>query len=82
MEPFGFWWQGMGFMWIFPLFFIIGMALCALFMFRGGGWGCHRHGEHDRSESPRDILDRRFARGEIDRAKYDEMRDVLGQPHA
>jgi uncharacterized membrane protein len=77
MEPFGWWWPGMGFMWIFPLFFLVGMALCVLFMFRGGWWSGHRHGRHLSSGSALDILDRRFARGEIDRAKYDEMRAAL-----
>lgn len=77
MEPFGWWWPGMGFMWIFPVLFLVGMALCALFMFRGGWWSGHRHGGGRGRESALDIVDRRFAQGEIDRAKYDEMREAL-----
>ena len=76
MEPWQWWWPGMGFMWIFPLLFLIVMIV---FLFRGPWWA--RHG-HDRDhgnhrESPREILDRRYASGEISKDQYEEMKRTL-----
>ncbi len=61
--------------WIFPLVMII---VCFFFM-RGGGMcgrGSHDGGNHD-SESARDILDRRYASGEINKAEYEEIKKQL-----
>ena len=76
MSPYEWWWHGAGFMWMFPLLFIVGILLCALFVFRGG-WLHSRTGGREQDESALDILDRRFARGEINRSTYDEMRQAL-----
>jgi putative membrane protein len=38
-----------------------------------------RHHRRDRSESALDVLDGRFARGEIDRAEYEERRKILSR---
>jgi putative membrane protein len=57
-----------------PGFFILMMLACGLMMFfmmRGGMM--HRH----RGNGAIDILNERFARGEIDKAEYDERRRVL-----
>ena len=78
MDPY-YWWgwgHGFGWMWFFPLIFL---ALCLLFMFgmffrRGMGHGAGR----DAGEaSAREILDRRYAKGEIDKQKYEEMKHAL-----
>jgi putative membrane protein len=62
-------------MWIFPLMFLVVMLL---FLFRGAGWPmCAGHGMHKREESAREILDRRYARGEISRADYQQMKKDL-----
>jgi putative membrane protein len=59
-----------GYWWIFPLVMIV---LCFVFM-RGCmgrrmcGWG---------SDSVLEILDRRYAKGEIDRDEYDEKKSEL-----
>ena len=75
MPPYEFWWHGgWWFMWIIPLGFLI---VFAIFVLRGGpmcGWG--RHGE-GRSESAHEILARRFARGEIMKDQYEDMKRTL-----
>jgi putative membrane protein len=75
MDPY--WWghHMFGWMWIFPLaFFILCMIFVFAFLFRGPGW-FGRHG--DRRESARDILDRRYASGEITGEQYEEMKRRL-----
>ena len=61
--------------WIFPLVMIVA---CFLFMRGGGmcGHGSHDGGKYD-SESARDILDKRYASGEIDKAEYEEIKKQL-----
>jgi putative membrane protein len=71
--------------WIFPLVMIV---LC-FFMMRGRrasmmcGFGS-RGADSDRtqsSDSAKDILDRRYARGEIDRTEYEEKSKALAGEH-
>jgi uncharacterized membrane protein len=63
------------FWWIFPLIMIV---FC-FFMMRGrgicghGSDDTHGHG----SESARDILDKRYAGGEIEKTEYDEKKRAL-----
>ncbi len=76
------WWPPF---WGFPMFPFLFMAIClavVLFvmvpmMSRHGPW---RRGD-DRRDFPEgrslEILNERFARGEIDRAEYDEKRRVI-----
>ena len=69
------------FWWLFP---IVMMALC-FFMMRGrkGGSICgfsSRHKERNlinASDSPMDILDKRYALGEISEEEYKEKKSVL-----
>ena len=69
--------------WIFP---IVMMILCFLFM-RGRRWPMRcgfgfRDIDHQSgaSNSALDILDRRYASGEINKAEYEEVKRTLTQP--
>ena len=62
-------------MWIFPLIFLI---VILLILFRGRGLPmCGGHGTHRGEESARELLDRRYARGEISREEYQQMKKDL-----
>lgn len=67
----------MGWMWIVPLLLFLVMVGTGMFWWRGFGrpWsgriGGHFH------ETPRQILDRRYAGGEITKDEYNEMRSNL-----
>ncbi len=69
------WWGPFPMMWVFPLIFLVVMLI---FVFRGGGWPmCGGRRMHDREESAKEILDRRYARGEISREEYQQMKKDL-----
>ena len=68
---------GMGWMWIFPLlFFVVMIGIMVLLWWRGFRPWCGMMGDHQH-ETPRQILDRRYASGEITKQQYDEMRSNL-----
>ncbi|NDU92332.1 MAG: SHOCT domain-containing protein [Ferrovum sp.] len=68
-------WGGFPWMWIFPLLFIIVMLLV---LFRGSSWSiCSGHGRHGRGESARELLDKRYARGEISREEYQQIKNDI-----
>lgn len=78
MEPYQWWWHGMGFMWIFPFFFFfVAIIVCLLFIFRGP-WGMWGRGDNRGGQSPREILDRRLASGEITKEQYEDLKRTLG----
>jgi putative membrane protein len=72
-------WNGFPWMWIFPLIFLV---ILLIFLFRGtggpmcGGSGMHRRGPSGESTA-RDILDQRYARGEISADDYQRMKKDL-----
>ena len=76
---------GMAWMWIFPVLFLAGLAFFFAVFVRGVGPSfCGRSPENDGGprpgvpeESPKEILDRRYAKGEITREQYLEMRKDL-----
>ncbi|MDA8181278.1 MULTISPECIES: SHOCT domain-containing protein [Acidithiobacillus] len=74
-------WGWTPWMMIFPLFFLVLMVVFMVFMMRGGMGGgpmCgDSHKTPDSGETPREALDRRYARGEITREEYQQMRKDL-----
>jgi len=78
--------HGFGYMWIFPVIFLLVFVFFMRGMFGqnnnsnnyGSGDGSSSH----RSESAREILDKRFAKGEINKDEYEEMKKALGHDNA
>jgi len=70
---------GMGWMWFFPVVFlaVIGIFI-AVFMRGMGGFSCGNSRAPRQEETPKETLDRRYAKGEITREQYLEMRKDLG----
>lgn len=80
MDP-GYWWAPMfGISWIFPILCFVFMATMIYFVFHRAGGCCMpmHHGAAkpriDARETPRQILDRRLASGEITNQDYEETR--------
>jgi putative membrane protein len=77
---------GLGWWWVFPAVMILMMVLCFFMMRRRTGWmmcGPSRRISDDsswgrHSESAREILDKRYARGEIGKEEYEEKKKELG----
>ncbi len=70
-------WEWLPMMWIFPLIFLV---VILLIIFRSGGWRmCGGRGmqPQDRQSSAKEILDRRYASGEISREEYLQMKKDL-----
>ena len=88
MEPHMWWEGGFRWMWVFPFTFMVLMmvfiAICAFGLFRRSGWWGHScpmcgwrpRGTQDQ-ETPRQILDRRYASGEITKEQYESMKHDL-----
>jgi putative membrane protein len=68
------WWGGMIVGPIMMILFLVVAVLAVAWALRatGLGWSLDR-----REQTPLDILKSRFARGEIDRAEYEERRKLL-----
>jgi len=73
MYAYGAFWNGFHWWWIIP---IIMMVFC-FFMMRHG-MGCMM-GRHRSEESAREILDRRYALGEISKEEYEEKKRHISQ---
>lgn len=67
-------WGWFPWMMIFPLIFLICLIALVVYVFRGGGPTCGGHGTHPREENAREILDRRYAHGEMNQQEYQRMR--------
>lgn len=70
-------WGWFPWMWIFPVFPLIFLIVLLIFVFRGaGGSMCGGSGMHKRERSA-EILDQRYARGEISQEDYQRMKKDL-----
>jgi len=67
-------WPGFGFMWIIPLLFLAVFIYFMRGMFSGGMGGEMNSGK---SETAREVLDRRYAAGEISKEEYEGMRAAM-----
>jgi putative membrane protein len=67
---FPFWWMGVGFRFIFLAAIVAGV----IYLVRGFS----RRGWTSRGESALEILQKRYARGEISREEFEEMKRNLG----
>ncbi len=78
MDPFYWWGWGHGFGWmgIIP-FIILGVCLLLAFGFRRSACFGYDATRAAGDESARAILDRRFAKGEINKQQYEEMKHAL-----
>jgi uncharacterized membrane protein len=65
-----------GYWWIFPLVMIF---FCFLFMRRGCNKGMCGFGNRGISGSAMDILNKRYAKGDIDQSEYEEKKKGLSQ---
>lgn len=74
---------GMGFGWIFGLVFFALIAVLIVFLIiqlvrRPHHWYKHTyHGHHGYEEDPIEILKRRYAKGEISKKEFEEMKKDL-----
>lgn len=85
MSPENMWWGGW---WMFPfgipILLLVGLGAVLYLMFGGGAYGPHRWRDSDRpsfdtrdSESAIEILRKRYARGEIKRDEFEQMKKDL-----
>lgn len=83
------WWHAMPwpfFWWIFPLMFFVLMIVIGIFMMRRGGMcmmdrsefrDAMKRSRGETSETALEILNKRYAKGEIDKQEYEEKKAVI-----
>lgn len=78
MDPTLWWGHGFGFMWLIPLVFFVVFIIFIRGIFGRDSPGCGSHGGNTKhSASASEILDKRFAKGEITKDEYEEMKRTL-----
>jgi putative membrane protein len=72
------WWMGFGWIWV------IGFCLVMMWAVRTLSKGSRGHQDHGsaEAETPLEILERRYARGELSDEQYEAMRQRLSRPPA
>ena len=70
-------WNWFPWMMIFPVLFLTFLVVMLVLIFRCRGQMCGRHEMHANDHSAREILDQRYARGEINQQVYQQMRKDL-----
>ena len=68
-------WGGWGFWWIFPLLMMVLMFVLCAFVMRAI-WG-HGHSHRDDAGPAIQVLNERFAKGEISKEEFEEKRSLL-----
>lgn len=74
-------WGHMAFGGTMMIVFWGGIILLVVLLARGLGWAGYRDAPSQARQSPLEILQERFAKGEIDQKEYDERRQVLSAKH-
>ena len=70
-------WGGHGYGGMFMIVFWILVVVGVIFLVRGFASRTGTGGQADRPESPLEILQRRYAKGEIDKAEFEEKKKAL-----
>ena len=70
-------WGGGGFMWLMPIFWLVILGLLIWFVVSLVRGDVHSGGQSSKNKSPLDILNERYARGEIDTEEFVERRNKL-----
>jgi putative membrane protein len=68
------WWPVMGLMWIFPLLFLVVVVALVL----RSPWWSRDERSAPRRETAREVLERRYASGEITKEQFEDMKRTLG----
>lgn len=78
--------SGMGWWWIFGLLLLVGLVLLVVVAVRAAGGGVRRAGDLPRADDgqlgrsrAREVLDERYARGELTTEEYRERLTALGE---
>lgn len=77
--PYADWHHDGGWWFLFPLFWILLIVGLIFLCRRRGPWGYYRY-HRPRRESAAELLERRFAEGEISGDEYRERRSILDPP--
>lgn len=81
---YGMHWPSFG--WIFPVLFFVMMIGIIFLIMRRRGMGCNwpdsmNQAFGNRSESAMEILNKRYAKGEIDKQEYEEKKAAISSSH-
>jgi len=77
------WWEhGFGFMWLLPLLFLVIIMVFIRGLSGRGRFGFDMNEHTDsHSDTPMDILAERFAKGELSKTEYEDMKKALESLH-